>query len=397
MIDHRYSNLKQVLVDVEAVAALPSVVDRLGGRRVMILASGTLNRQTGAVKALRDALGERHRLTVDEIGAHSPRPNVMAALRQAREAEIDLLVSVGGGSVIDAGKAVQFCLDAGIHSDEELLAHGRFSDGSRGRLAGSWHPREGAWRVPHIALPTTLSAAEFSDNAGLSDPARGVKEGYRAEGLCPVAVLYDPVLSRHTPSWLTLSTAVRALDHAVEGYCSPDAHPYLQAHYLHALRLFFRALPDIHADPDDVQARSLAQQACWLSGCALGRVRHGASHGIGYILGAAHGVPHGHTSCVMLPAVLEWNAPVDARRQAELAGAAGGDGGLAWQLRTLLRSLDLPVCLEEVGVEASSLDAVAKAAARHPVVRSNPRPIKGADDVREILELARAPDSGICQ
>lgn len=390
MIDYRYSALQQVVLEADARRVLSPVVERFGAKRVMIMASRTLNRETGEVAVLREALGERHAVTVDGIGTHSPRPDVMRAVAQAREAGADMLVSVGGGSVIDACKAVQFCLDADIDSTGELLRHGRFSDGTRGDLAGQWHPAPGRHRVPHVAVPTTLSAAEFSDNAGLTDPQRGIKEGYRAEGLCPRVILYDPALSLHTPLWLTLSTAVRAIDHAVEGYCSPDAHAYLQAHYLHALRLFARALPDIHADPDDTAARSVAQQACWLAGCALGRVRHGASHGIGYILGAAHGVPHGHTSCVMLPAVLQWNEPVNAHQQRTLAGAIGGDGPLWKQLKALFRSLGMPLSLSSVGVGLSSLDDIAAAAARHPVVRNNPRPITGASEVREILELAKS-------
>ncbi len=388
MIRYDYSALRQVFLECDAASLLPTLLTEHGCDRAFILASATLHRETAAIEGIQDALGNRCAGVFARIGAHSPRPDVMRALAAVRDSEADLLISVGGGSIIDAAKAVQFCINGGIRDEAGLLAYGRFSDGTAGERAGQWQPDPSQKPLCHLAVPTTLSAAEYSDNAGLSDPQRGRKEGYRAESLCPRSILYDPRLVRHTPQWLWLSTAIRSLDHAVEGYCSTDSHAYMQGQYLHALRLLFRSLPECAADPDSLSARSANQQAVWLAGCALGRVRHGASHGIGYILGAAHGIPHGYTSCVLLPAVLRWNRETTLGAQQELAAAMGDTGEPADQLLGLLQTLGLPCCLRDVGLRREDLPDIAEAAARHPVVRNNPRPIRSPDDVREILELA---------
>lgn len=259
----------------------------------------------------------------DTMGVHSPRTDVMAALTMARAADADILLAVGGGSMIDACKVIQFCLNAGIKDEAGLLRYGQFSDGTRGDLCGSEPALCRSPAVNQIAVPTTLSADEFSNNAGVTDKVKGAKEGYKAPGLAPRQIIYDPVLASHTPEWLWLSTAIRSLDHAMEGYCAADAHAFVRGHFLHAMRLFAESLPAIKANPDNLAARARNQQATWLAGCGLGRIRHGASHGIGYILGAMCGVPHGHTSCVMLPAVLRWNEVVNDALQREAGQALG--------------------------------------------------------------------------
>jgi maleylacetate reductase len=115
----------------------------------------------------------------------------------------------------------------------------------------------------------------------------------------------------------------------------------------------------------------------------------GASHGIGYALGAGFNVAHGHTSCVMLPAVLAWNAAVNAERQKPLSAAMGRPDRPASELvRELVEGLDQPVTLRGVGIRRENLDELATRSLAYQPVRLNPRPIRSAADVKEILELA---------
>jgi maleylacetate reductase len=131
------------------------------------------------------------------------------------------------------------------------------------------------------------------------------------------------------------------------------------------------------------------QQAVWLACCGLGTVPHGASHGIGYILGSLCGVPHGYTSCVMLPAVLEWNQSELQAQMSSIAAAMGRPTAPAHAVvKKLIASLGLPTTLREVNVPRSKLDEIAERAFEHPVVKRNPRAILSVDDVLQILELA---------
>jgi maleylacetate reductase len=239
-------------------------------------------------------------------------------------------------------------------------------------------------------VPTTLSAGEFSAIAGVMDERTKVKELFRHPGIIPRAVILDPAITVHTPEWLWLSTGLRAVDHCVEGICSKEANAFADAQALHGLTLLSTGLPRVKADPKDLQARLDCQIGAWLSmGPLASGVPMGASHGIGYVLGALFNIPHGHTSCIMLPAVMRWNKPANAERQALVAAAMGHPGkDAADVLDAFIAGLGMPRSLREVKVGSESFEHMAVHAMSTPWVPRNPRPIVEPAQVREILELA---------
>jgi maleylacetate reductase len=180
------------------------------------------------------------------------------------------------------------------------------------------------------------------------------------------------------------------VDHAVEGYCSPRASLATEALSLHGLKLLQEALPAIKLNPGDPAPRLAAQIGMWQAIAPLASgVPTGASHGIGYALGSTFGVAHGHTSCVMLPPVLKWNAQANAARQQALAAAMGAPDRPAWELvRELIAGLDQPVALRAVGIKREDLDELARRALGYHPVKMNPRRNASPAQVREILELA---------
>jgi maleylacetate reductase len=239
-------------------------------------------------------------------------------------------------------------------------------------------------------VPTMLSGGEFSAIAGVTDERTKVKELLRHPLIVPNAVVLDPATTVHTPEWLWLSTGIRAVDHCVEGVCSNEANPYADAQALKGLSLLASGLPRVKADAGDLAARLDCQMGTWLSmGPLASGVPMGASHGIGYVLGAEFGVPHGHTSCIMLPAVMRWNKSVNAERQALVAAAmshAGRDAGDV--LDAFIGGLGMPRSLGAVKIGRESFQRIAEQAMGTPWVPRNPRPIAGPAQVREILELA---------
>ncbi len=213
---------------------------------------------------------------------------------------------------------------------------------------------------------------------------------FRHPLIIPQAEILDPEVTRHTPMWLFLSTGIRAVDHCVEGVCSNESTEFTNASALHGLALLARGLPKVKAEPEDMTARLDCQIGSWLSmgGLAAG-VPMGASHGIGYVLGAVFDVPHGHTSCIMLPAVMRWNKPANAHSQALIANAMGHPGkDAADVLDDFIRGLGMPRSLAEVKVGREHFERIAQQAMGTPWVPRNPRPIAGPAEVREILELA---------
>jgi alcohol dehydrogenase class IV len=375
-----FSKMEEVCFGKPAAQSVAELVKDKGAQRVFVMASGTLNRKTDEVEKVRRALGNKCVGTFDTMPAHSPRSAVIAAAAQAREARADLIVTVGGGSITDGAKAVQLCLANDITTVEAM-------DKIRGAVGGiEVKPPT----VRQISVPTTLSAGEFSGIAGVTNEATRVKEMFRHPMVIPQAVILDPEVTRHTPMWLFLSTGIRAVDHCVEGVCSNESTEFTNASALHGLSLLARGLPRVKADPADMKARLDCQTGAWLSmgGLAAG-VPMGASHGIGYVLGAVFDVPHGHTSCIMLPSVMRWNRPANADRQALIANAMGHPGDEAGDvLDRFIRGLGMPRSLGEVKIGRENFDRIAEQAMGTPWVPRNPRRIDGPAQVREILELA---------
>ncbi|MCC5857657.1 MAG: iron-containing alcohol dehydrogenase [Ectothiorhodospiraceae bacterium] len=370
-----------------ATEAVCDEATRRGAERVFIVASRTLNRSTPVVSDIAQALGSRCAGIFDECREHTPRETVIAAAGAVRDADPDLIISVGGGTVIDTVKVLLIALAEGV-SDENALDnwHVRVNeDGSR-------HvPQVGSPPMRQIAVPTTLSGAEFSNFGGCTDTVRRVKHGYTGREIGPVAVLLDPAVTVHTPEWLWLSTGIRAVDHAVESICSGAPAPLVDGCALHALDLLRQALPGCRSRPDDLDARMQAMHGAWLASQGILRVPYGASHGIGHSLGAAVGVSHGYTSCVLLPTVLRWNNELAANRERQewVARAMGRtDGDAAAAVESLINSLGLPTRLRDVGVKQEQFSQIAEGAMENIWVRSNPRPVRQVEDVLQILERA---------
>ena len=172
------------------------------------------------------------------IGAHTPRVDVVAAANAARAAGADLLVTLGGGSVTDAAKMVAFCLGNDVTDPAQLDEH-RDRVGADGTIV---RPQSKPPAVRTVAIPTTLSAGEYTASAGCTDTVRNVKESYGHPLMMPKSVVLDPRATVHTPEWLFLSTGIRAVDHAVEDICSPQCQPISEGASFHALRLLGRGL-----------------------------------------------------------------------------------------------------------------------------------------------------------
>jgi alcohol dehydrogenase class IV len=387
MLSGSYAYLPQerVIFGRPAGEAVAAECERLGAERAFIVASRTLAARTPVVDAIKARLGRRFAGLFDGCKAHSPWRSVLAAAAAVSAAKPDIVVSVGGGSVVDTVKVLQICLAEDARTADDLARlHIRLNaDGSRHVPAVRRSP------VRQIAVPTTLSGAEFSNMGGASDERTGIKEAFTGPDICARSVILDPAATVYTPEWLWLSTAVRSVDHAVEAICAADAQPMADAMALHALRLFSVCLPRTKAEPGDLSARLDCLLAVWMAASTIMKVQYGASHGIGHVLGGLCGVPHGHTSCILLPHVLRWNESANAARQGMVAGALGRPGARAADVvAALIDALGQPRRLRDAGVSREALPKIAELAMENMWVRANPRRIEGPADVMAILEAA---------
>lgn len=350
-------------------------------RRAVLLTNHSMA-QTGYLRTLVKELGPLVVGSFTECAAHSPRDSVLKGAAVARACRADALIAVGGGSVIDAVKLMLGCLWLDLESHEDIDA-----------LRSGAHDKalKADQRLRMMAVPTTLSAAEFTHLAGITDTRAATKELFEHPLYVPSLVVLDPLATQDTPGWLMASTGIRSVDHCVETICSRRPSPYADAMAQRGLELLVDGLRAVRDAPTDLSARLNCQLGTWLaiSGPVAG-VPIGASHVIGRVLGGAFGVPHGHTSCVLLPGVLRWNMHASEMPQKRVAAAMGEPQRPAADVvEDLVRSLQQPTKLREIGIQKSHFPLIAEKSLQmfqHPGSAGNPRPIQDKDDVFEILE-----------
>lgn len=352
-----------------------------GDRRVVLVTS---KRQSATVEAgqLRKRLGDRLVGEIDGIAPHVPREGVLRGAAIALSARPDCLIAFGGGSVIDAAKAILACVEGAV-ADEAGL------DALIARAGDRADPS--AWdRLPAIrivAVPTTLSAAECSWFGGVTDPTSGTKAAVAGAGLMPRSVVYDPALTRAVPMQVFLASGIKAVDHAAERLGSLTSAPFSDALSEKALQLLASALPRVKADPGDLAARLDCQMGAWLSMAGMqSGAQVGASHALGHVIGGATGVLHGITSCVCLAPVLRWNETASGERQSAVSRGLGAVGSAGDAVESLVRALGLPTRLREIGVDRSLLSDLAARALNDPPMRTNPRRSRNAGEVEALLQ-----------
>ena len=238
-----FTGMDRVIFGQEAASAIVAEAARVDAKRVFLLVSATLNRETDAVDAIAEALGTSFAGRCDHMPSHSPREAVVACANAARDADCDLLVCFGGGSVTDGGKGVTICLEHNITDVSGLEPFRTVVDENGNRH----YPEYAAPTVRSIIVPTTLSGGEFNARAGITNTVEKLKQSYIHPGIIPISVILDPAVTVYTPEWLWLSTGIRAVDHAVETYCSLDANAYTDGAALQALRLLSEGLSRVKA------------------------------------------------------------------------------------------------------------------------------------------------------
>jgi maleylacetate reductase len=338
-----------------SAAGLTDALDRAGVTRAVVLCAASLTREGALLARVEQYVGDRLVRRIDDFPAHVPSAAVRYAAGIADAAEADGLVSFGGGSVIDATKAV-----AAAMAD------------ARGSCP------------PHIALPTTLAGAELASHYGVTQlhGGRAVKISRTREDVTPVEVIFDAMLTVATPDPLWAGTAVKALDHAIEGLlCRTAPRPLLDELAQTGIRGLAGSLEaSLLSSGGSLQARQRCQVAAWHCYPAPASLVLGLSHRIGHILGGSFGVPHGVTSAITLPAVMHAmrkSAPaalqvvaraLDTRVPLDLAEPAASDPDRAAPLLTaLIERLGLPRRLRDVGVSQAEVGTVAElVAARFP-------------------------------
>lgn len=359
---------QRIVFGAGSLRKLPEVLRSIGARRVLLVTTeGRLASEDGA--RVRRTIGTNLASTFAEVEAHVPAPLAQRAVAQARADAVDAVVSFGGGSCADLGKAVCF-----------------FTEQQSGIPSTAWVDRPA---LPHVSIPTTYSGAELTPFFGMTDPATRTKSGAGGPTIAPVAAIYDPELTTSTPVRVSAETGMNALAHCVEVAWSPSRTPEAEAIALAGARRIFSALPLVVDDPGDVTVRAAMLEGAVLGGRCLQNASMGVHHGLAQLVGGRTGIAHGLANAVILPHAIRFNAEAVPDAVARLAEAMGVGAGadLADAVADLVRRLGLPTQLADCGVTLEDIEAVAAMAPGSRNVANNPRPVS-AEDALGILTAA---------
>jgi alcohol dehydrogenase class IV len=326
------------------------------------------------------------------VGAEPDTGVVDGGARAARDAGCDLVIGLGGGSVLDTAKAVACLLGNGGEALDYLEIVGR------GRAIE--RPS-----VPVIAVPTTSgTGSEATQNAVISETSSGTKASIRHGTLLPRVALLDPALTRSLPPDVTARSGLDALIQLIEPYVSKRHHPMIDALALEGMRRAAAALPRAYADGDDAGAREDLMLAALWSGIALAHCGLGAAHALAGPLGGTFPVPHGLACAATMPFAMAANLRAADRaaggagtigRYADVARALGAaDGGDdreaaaagAERMRELCELLNVPR-LSVFGVTRAAIPGLVARAQRTSSMKANPVALSD-DELTEVLEHA---------
>ncbi|KAJ7806020.1 putative Fe-containing alcohol dehydrogenase [Mycena olivaceomarginata] len=359
-------------------------------QHVFTISSATLARSTTALKDLQNALGTKAGGVKIGVKAHTYLDEVIAIAEECRTLQVDLIVTLGGGSVSDCGKMVALALANDVKQSADFLKLPTAA--TRGILPPAKSPT-----VPVVCIATTLSGGEFTLAAGAIDDRDDKKYQFIVGPAIQLVIFDAKLVTDHTPLSLLLPSGIRAIDHCVETLCSLLCNEVTEMHATNRVRRTIQKRMSRHA----IYARLASVDAI-----ASFRVYTpcGASHAIGHMLGP-FGVGHGQMSGILLPAVCKYNAlhranldrqaivttilwgVPEMRRLAENKGLKEDRADLGDLLDVLVRALGMPRTLAEVGVRRERLDQLAEYSLLDVWSATNPVPLTEKAQVMEILEM----------
>lgn len=368
-----------------SIGKLAEEIDRIGGTRALVVISPSVAK-TFLLDRIKSGLGAKYVAIFDEVKPHSPTESIAKAVEQARDARIDALVSAGGGSAIDTAKGVAALLAEG----GSLPRFGvRFTPPNKKEV-----PPMPAPKLPHIAIPTTLSGGEYSYSAGISEGGR--KYIVADPKLAPRTVLLDPEAAATAPGRLLAASGMNALAHCVEAVYSTETQPLTEAYCLTGIGLIARYLLRAVENARDLEALSYVQVAACLSGMGVYSAWTGIHHAIVHVVGGRYKAPHAEIHALMLPYAMRWNLDATIGAQARMAREIGIDGAGEKALAAAVpdhvfamnRKMGLPLKLRELGVPRAGLRQLAVDALDDYSIHTNPKPVSAAEQVLEVLEQA---------
>ncbi len=366
------------------IKELPSACQSLGMKNPLLVTDPGLAKLPMVAAAV-DAV-KAGGLGIAVFSDIKPNPigrNVDDGVAAYKKGKHDGVIAFGGGSALDAGKAV--ALMAG-----QTRPMWDFED-----VGDNWTRVNAAGIAPVVSVPTTSgTGSEVGRASVITEGATHTKKIIFHPGMMPAIVIADPELTVGLPTHITAATGMDAFAHCLEAFCAPGFHPLADGVALEGMRLVKEYLPRAVKDGRDMEARANMMAAAAMGATAFQKGL-GAIHSLSHPVGAIYDAHHGLTNAVFMPYVLAYNRKAIEARIAAVGrylGLAkpGFDGFLNWVLE-LRKELKIPHNCRDLGVEESRLDELATMAAADPTAGGNPVPV----DAAALKKLYQAALAGI--
>lgn len=306
-----YTLPTKVIYGIGILKNIENSIRRFGKRRA-ILVTDEILAKTGPADKVKDGFNKTNInivCTFDDVPPNSTITSVEQCAAKAKKNKCDMIIAVGGGSVIDTAKVANILMVKG----------GKVADHMGAYLL---EPDEELW--PMIIIPTTAgTGSEVTKVAVIADPANDVKLPFAEEQFLPDMAILDPEVTASMPGKLTATTGMDALTHAIEAYVDKEWSPASDAMALHAIRLINNNILQACAHPEDLQARGAMLVGSFLAGVAFSHSMVGMVHGISHALGGVYHIPHGLANALVLPEVMEYNLDAQMDRFSDIAVALG--------------------------------------------------------------------------
>ena len=385
--EFNFTRLESVIYGPGKISTLSRELSRRNAKRALIVTGKTLGRSS-LLDKVKAAIGPALAGVFAETSQHVPSKTVDALIAEARRANADSFVSFGGGTPIDTAKGAAMVMLGG--KLPRAGARDPYAEPTTSAAAD----------FPQIAVPTTLSAGEFTPFAGVTDEGTRAKGGVGDPRLQPRSVILDPEVTLETPAWLWAGTGMRALDHAVESVYSNRHTPVSDVLAARAIGLLNKHLkPSLEERGEDqLYHRGQCQLAAWMSIFGAINTRFGISHALGHQIGPTWDVPHGFTSCITLPHSMRFMADIAPESFGPIAEGFGikfdktnpraSALTCANRVAQFIREFEVPIRLSDVEVPRNELSKIASTVL-HEINRSHTvdREIT-LNDLTGILEAA---------
>lgn len=376
---------RKVVCGPGALQNLAQTIKEMNKTRVIVITDKVM-KEFALIKDLISKL-ENEGLTVSLFGEIGPNPvaeMVHNAAAFMQEVKPEVMVCIGGGSPIDAGKAANVVYTHGGTVNEYDIAIGgilKITD----KL------------LPLIAVPTTAgTGTEVTFVAVITDTQRQTKFGVLSPLLIPDVAILDPEVTVTMPPNLTAFTGIDALTHCIEAYTSIVSFPPADAMALHGIRLIAQSLRTAVQDGQNLKAREEMLVASMMAGTAFSLNGLGACHAMAHQLSAFFDTPHGLANAILLPKIMKFNLAANPQKFSDIAVAMGADiRDLSVQkaaekalelVEQLAAELGVPHYLDETGATKDKIPAMVERAMNDNPITTNPRPVTAADVERLYLE-----------